>query len=100
MPPERRRGLLRIDQMKEGETLVVRAEGRLAGPWVDELRRVFSQLWDRPQSNVALDLASVGYVHAIGERLLRDAIARGAHIRRRSSFVATLLDGRSGGGSR
>ncbi len=91
--------MLRIGQTQEGKTIVVQVEGRLAGPWVEELRRVLAAVWGTP-SAIALDLTSVGYVDAVGERLLRDAIARGAHIRRSSSFVAALLEASNDGGPR
>jgi hypothetical protein len=91
--------MLRIDQSQEGETTIIRVEGRVAGLWVEELRRVLASLEGDP-SSVALDLASVGYVDAPGEQLLRDAAARGVRIRDRSSFVAALLEARPSGGPR
>lgn len=91
--------LLRIEQRQEGDTVIVHVEGRLAGPWVQELENVLSPLWG-VACCVALDLGSVGYVDAAGERLLSSAIRRGARIRRSSSFVATLLDVHGGGSSK
>lgn len=91
--------MLRIEQSQEGETIIIRVEGRVAGPWVAELRRVLMSLAGAP-SSVALDLASVEYVDASGEQLLRDTVARGVRVRDRSSFVAALLDAHAGGGPR
>ena len=83
--------MLRIDQRREGETTVVHVEGRVAGPWVEELRRVLSSC-PGARSSVTLDLAGVGYVDAAGEQVLRRAVADGARILGRSAFVAALLE--------
>src|SRR5271165_5121146 len=82
--------MLRITQRSEGDTVVLVAEGRLAGAWVEELRRVLQPLVDA-RSAVALELVDVGYVDAAGELLLREAISSGAQVRRSSSFVAAVL---------
>jgi RNA polymerase sigma-70 factor, ECF subfamily len=84
--------VLRISQRTEGDTVVLLVEGRLAGPWVEELRHLLEPLVAAP-SAVALEMAGVRFVDAAGERLLRDAISRGARLRRRSSFVAAVTSG-------
>lgn len=86
--------MLRISQRTEGNTVVLLVEGRLAGPWVEELRRVMQPLVEA-SSTVELELADVGYVDPAGEVLLREAISGGARIRRRSSFVAAVTSGAS-----
>jgi len=84
--------VLRISQRTEGTTVVLLVEGRLAGPWVDELRRVMEPLVEA-SSAIALELADVHYVDAAGEVLLREAIFGGAQIRRPSTFVAAVTNG-------
>lgn len=65
-------------------TLVV--EGRLAGPWVDELRNSAAR-----NAFVALDLAGISYADDAGVALLNQLIATGAKIVRTTAYVATLL---------
>lgn len=84
--------MLRITENRSGpeggSTLVV--EGRLAGPWVDELRVAAS-----PHSKgLALDLAGVSYADADGVALLKQLVGGGATVARATAYVSMLL-GRS-----
>ena len=65
-------------------------EGKLLGPWVDELRNVCLQPLDRLEQ-VGLDLAAVTFVNAAGAELLRELIRQGIIITQCSAFVAELL---------
>ena len=65
-------------------------EGKLLGPWVDELRNACTQPL-APLEQVGLDLAAVTFVNAAGAELLRELIRRGIIITRCSAFVAELL---------
>jgi RNA polymerase sigma-70 factor (ECF subfamily) len=83
--------MLRIDQRREGNTIVIKAEGGVAGPWVAELGRALASL-NATSTDVALDLSAVGYVDGSGEQLLREAVSRGMRIRERSGFVTALFE--------
>jgi hypothetical protein len=65
-------------------------EGKLLGPWVDELRNICTQPLHRLEQ-VSLDLAAVTFVDAAGAELLRELIRQGILITRCSPFVAELL---------
>ena len=65
-------------------------EGKLLGPWVDELRNVCTQPLER-LDQVGLDLAAVTFVNAAGAELLRELIRKGIIITQCSAFVAELL---------
>jgi hypothetical protein len=53
--------------------------GRLAGPWVDELRAFWRQVRDRaPQAKPLVDLRDVTSIDESGERLLADMQCAGA----------------------
>ena len=64
-------------------------EGKLLGPWVDELRNVTHAL-DRSEQ-VGFDLAAVTFVNAAGAELLRELIRQGIIITQCSAFVGELL---------
>ncbi len=64
-------------------------EGRIAGPYVDELARALGEAAE----GAAIDVSGVGYVDAAGARLLRRLAERGIAIRGSSAFVAETLKG-------
>lgn len=79
--------MLRIS--KSDECLVV--EGRVAGPYVDELARALGA----DGGTRAIDVSGVGYVDAAGARLLRRLVKQGIAIRGSSAFIAETLKGAS-----
>jgi hypothetical protein len=82
--------MLKITRNHDGETgLLLRLEGKLVGPWVQELAGVCPQA-GRP-CHVRLDLSAVTFVDESGERMLRTLIDRGVTIAAVSGFVAALL---------
>jgi anti-anti-sigma regulatory factor len=80
--------MLRITEIG---TDTLRLEGRLTGPWVDELRRLAAA---RP-GPLQLDLSGLTFADAAGAALLKDLAARGVVIRDSSRFLEQLL--REGG---
>ena len=64
-------------------------EGRIAGPWVDELAKAVGSGTEIP----AVDVSGVGYVDPAGARLLLRLIAQGVAVRETSAYVAEVLKG-------
>jgi hypothetical protein len=80
--------IVRVDGAGGGTTL--RLEGRLIGPWVEELRR--SCDWIRGgETALTLDLAEVAFVARDGARLLRALIAGGVRVVNCPAFVTEQL---------
>ena len=77
-----------IAQNDSGRTF--KLEGKLLGPWVDELRNACTQALERLEQ-VSLDLAAVTFVNAAGAELLRELMRQGIIITQCSAFVAGLL---------
>ncbi len=74
--------MLRISVEENGRDLSLILEGRLVGPWVDELRRVCGDLG--PPANcgrVTVDLCGVTAMDASGQALLDKLLQRGATLR-------------------
>ena len=67
-------------------------EGRIAGAWVGELRRVAGEC-ARDRRRIALDLSRVTYADADGLALLRELLGQSARLDRASAFVTALLGG-------
>ena len=52
-------------------------EGRVAGPWVEELDRVWVEAAPRIESkNLSIDLNNVMYADAAGKRVLRSILSQ------------------------
>ena len=82
--------MLKITRDSLGGRPRLRVEGRLAGPWVEELR----SLLGRPAGGILLDLGAVTYVDRGGERLLRALLGReDVKVTASSTFVSELLRG-------
>jgi hypothetical protein len=78
--------MLRITQ-RESCLLI---EGRIAGPWVRELRMAAERcLATHPTAG--LDLSGVSFVDAEGARLLESLVARRMPIVSSSAFVSAML---------
>lgn len=71
---------------------MVRADGQMIGPWVNELRRSCEEL-ARAGMEPIVDLAGVSFVDSEGVDLLRALGNRGVAIVNCSSFVAEQLKG-------
>jgi ABC-type transporter Mla MlaB component len=66
---------------------VLRLEGELLEPWLEEVRRASAA----PPAGAQLDLAALTYVDRAGLQLLRQLCAGPWHVATCSRFVAELL---------
>jgi anti-anti-sigma factor len=69
--------MLRISIEENQQAAVIKLEGRIAGPWVAELSRVWVET--APQlayKNLSLDLRSVTYADNAGTQVLRGIYAQ------------------------
>ena len=68
---------LRISIQENDNTIGFTLVGRLAGPWVTELERVWNDVAKRLDGKkLSLDLRDVTYSDAGGKRVLREMFAR------------------------
>lgn len=64
--------MLRITIQEEQEAVAIKLEGRVAGPWAEELSRVWVETAPRVASRkLSIDLRQVTYADADGERILK-----------------------------
>jgi len=75
-------------------TQTIKLEGKLLGPWVDEVRNACAAGTDS-SSRISLDLSDLTFVDAAGEGLLFDLIDRGIEVVACSGYVAELLRSRA-----
>jgi ABC-type transporter Mla MlaB component len=68
----------------------LKLEGKLVGPWVDELSRACDELQTSP-SGLCLNVSAVTFIDPAGIKLLGDLIRRGTTIRECTGFIEELL---------
>jgi anti-anti-sigma factor len=84
--------VVRIFQATDADgSVVLRLEGKVRGQWVDELRRLSSQILQNPANRLVLDLAEVSFVDTDGLELLRDLSSRSVRLSNCSLFVRQQL---------
>ncbi len=70
--------------------VVLKLEGKLLAPWINELHHAFADL-AAEHPLIHLDLSALSYVDVAGVRALTELIEQGAVVRAASGFVAMLL---------
>jgi hypothetical protein len=89
--------MLRIVRIERpGTACTLRLDGRVIGPWVDELRRACEEAL-RTTHPVALDFSGVSFVDRPAIPLLLGLRDRGVALVNCSGFVSAVLRGWSGG---
>ena len=83
--------MLKISIINDSEQAIeFQLEGKLVGPWVEELRKLSDQALSL-QKNVSLDLERVWFVDPHGVTLLRDLAKRQVSELNCSQFVSQQL---------
>lgn len=73
--------MLRITIDKNARSTTLRVEGRLTGPWVEELERAWRAVIAEPANgHVSVDLTDVTFVGEEGKRLLETMYGEGAKL--------------------
>jgi anti-anti-sigma regulatory factor len=76
-----RESMLKITTLIDAESTTFRLEGRLAGPWVQELERCWvSSVGRRNRHPLSVDLSAVTYVDSDGKDLLKKIHQEGAKL--------------------
>ena len=83
--------MLKISIVNESDQAIeLQLEGKLVGPWVEELRRLSEEALSQ-QKNVSLDLEKVWFVDSRGVTLLRDLAKKKVSELNCSQFVSQQL---------
>jgi hypothetical protein len=83
--------MLKIDTQHDGATIIFELEGKLAGPWVDELEHCWQRAVtdDRP---VRVVLKIVTFIDAQGRRLLTEMHRRGAELVAQGCMTKAIVE--------
>ena len=85
--------MLRITLDKNSRCSSLRLEGRLTGPWVDELERTWRTLASGPNDgHVAVDLTDVTFVGEDGKKLLETMYGEGAKLKASGCVTRRLVE--------
>lgn len=82
--------MLRMTRTQSKQIVTFRLEGKLLGPWVDELAATIGV--EPSLERVELDLTDLTFVDMPGATLLRALIGQGVKVAKRSDFVAAMLE--------
>jgi hypothetical protein len=76
----------------EPDSMSLRLDGRLAGPWVDELRACCRRASMRHQRCVAIDLTGVTFIDGDGKALLDFLWKQGAELRASGCLTRCVVE--------
>ena len=83
--------MLKITEHKQGSEITLELEGRLAGPWVDELRETWRRTAAAGQ-RVGLVLHQVSFIDAAGKTLLAEIVRSGASITAEGCMTKAIIE--------
>ena len=72
--------MLKVTTTNQDQTLTLKLEGKLAGPWVQEVTRVWVDTARPPLNGCVVDLRSVTFVDRSGQALLARMSRQGAKL--------------------
>jgi len=84
--------MLRITFQEDPEGITVKLEGKLSGPWVEELERSWAEHPARPSGQVTVDLSDVTYIDPKGKRLLARMMGKGIYLQGTQLMTRYIID--------
>ncbi len=85
--------MLKITVEKRPELATLKLEGRLAGPWVNELERSWDELTlETPARGILVDLSEVIFIDSEGKDLLRRIYSHGAELHATRLMTKFIID--------
>ncbi len=85
--------MLRITLIRESQPPTLKLEGKLSGPWVNELEHTWSEISqpDPERTAVVIDLSDVTFISSEGRKLLKSMFRQGANLQSRSLMTQFIL---------
>jgi anti-anti-sigma regulatory factor len=86
--------VLRITIQKTSEVVILKLEGSIKGPWVDELQKAWLASARMAEGQLmSIDLGAVSFVDARGRDLLLRMQREGLSLKGPSGFLRQVLEG-------
>jgi len=84
--------MLRVTTTSQNQTITLKLEGKLAGPWVQEVTRVWDDTAQSPRSDYVVDLRSVTFIDSPGQALLATMSQQGAQLIAADCLTRNIVD--------
>lgn len=84
--------MLKITSHKRNQSVYMTVEGRLGGPWVNELDRAWRRIHGSEQGALVVDLTGVTFIEENGKVLLRRMWQDGAELIATGCCNRTIVD--------
>jgi anti-anti-sigma factor len=84
--------MLRVTTTSQNQTITLKLEGKLAGPWVQEVTRVWVDTAQSPRSDYVVDLRSVTFIDSPGQALLATMSRQGAQLIAADCLTRNIVD--------
>lgn len=84
--------MLKVTTTDEDQTITLKLEGKLAGPWVQEVDRVWANTARSSASGYVIDLCSVTFIDSPGQDLLAAMSRHGARFIAIDCLTRNIVD--------
>jgi hypothetical protein len=84
--------MLKVTTTNQNQTITMKLEGKLAGPWVQEVTRVWVDTAQSPRSGYVVDLRSVTFIDRPGQALLATMSRQGARLIAADCLTRNIVD--------
>jgi anti-anti-sigma factor len=84
--------MLKVTTTNQNQTVTLKLEGKLAGPWVQEVTRVWDDTAQTPRSGYVVDLRSVTFIDSPGKALLATMSQHGAQLIATDCLTRNIVD--------
>jgi len=84
--------MLKVTTANQNQTITIKLEGKLAGPWVEEVTRVWVDTTRAPRTGYVVDLRSVTFIDNLGKALLATMSRQGAELIAADCLTRNIVD--------
>ena len=84
--------MLKITTQSDAKLTRLVLEGRLAGPWVEELARCWREVAGSPQNPVVVDLSEVTFIDPEGKAILTEMSQQGVKFHAAGCLTRCIVD--------
>jgi len=85
--------MLKVTALSESGILILKVEGKLAGPWVKELEALWRSSSGTGMRPMKVDLSAVSFIDAEGKGLLTRMYRGGAELLASDSLTRSIVEG-------
>jgi anti-anti-sigma regulatory factor len=84
--------MLKVTTTAQNQMVTLKLEGKLAGPWVQEVNRVWIDAAQSPRKGCVVDLRSVTFIDRSGQALLANMSRQGAELIAADCLTRDIVD--------